>query len=128
MKSQIEILLGEWGRWKRGENRTGLGYPSRSAFQQMRVDGDRAAEVDVALVDDDVRSVDSLVELLHPQARAVLTAHYVRPGAVKTKLDTLRMTRTAYYDCLDFAHQFLGHNWANRAQTKVSGHIARVSG
>lgn len=128
MKSQIEILLGEWGRWKRGENRTGLGYPSRSAFQQMRVDGDRGVEVSVALVDDDVRLIDELIELLHPQAKAVLTAHYVRIGLVKTKRDALKMTRTAYYDCLEFAHQFLGHNWASRSPTKVSGHIAEVSG
>lgn len=38
MKGNLEILLAEWGAWKRGENRNPLGYPGSSAFQQMRVD------------------------------------------------------------------------------------------
>lgn len=128
MKSQIEILLGEWGRWKRGENRTGLGYPSRSAFQQMRVDGDRGVEVEVALIDDDLRRVADEVELLHPDYRAILTAHYVAPGPVKTKADRLSTSVRVYYSTLEHAHRVLSHAMGGRYRTgyepKLCAHIA----
>ncbi|MCX5592038.1 hypothetical protein [Alcaligenes endophyticus] len=127
MKTEVEILLGEWGRWKRGENRTGLGYPSSSAFRE-RVDGERRSEADTPLSGDDVRQLDRLIGMLHPEARAVLAAHYIRIGPAKTKMAALRLGRTAYYGLLDFAHQFLSHQRSIYFQTKVSGHLAQVSG
>lgn len=124
MKSQIEILLGEWGRWKRGENRTGLGYPSRSAFQQMRVDGSRYVWTECFMAEDDVQRLDDLIDFLHPEARAVVTAHYIRPGPVKKKLELLRLSRTLYYSILDFSHQFLSYQLAGKS---LSGDSPRCS-
>lgn len=130
MKSQIEILLGEWGRWKRGENRTGLGYPSRSAFQQMRVDGDRGVEVEVALVDDDLRRVAEEVETLHPDYRAILTAHYVAPGTTQAKAVRLSISMRIYYSTLEHAHRVLSHAMGGRYRAgyepRLGGGVAKV--
>lgn len=130
-KSNIEILLGEWGAWKRGENRSALGYPDQAAFQRMRVDGQRGADPDVLLVDDDLSRLDNQISALFPEARRVITAHYVWPGPVKAKLDRLAISRTGYYDMLDGAHKQLSH-WmgegyafvATKPQTILSGHLA----
>lgn len=103
MKSNIEILLGEWGAWKRGENRSALGYPSASAFQNMRVDGQRSPDPDALLVDDDLCKLDREINAIHPEYRSVLIAHYVRPGPVKSKLDSLRVSRSLYFFRLEFA-------------------------
>lgn len=108
-KSNIEILLGEWGAWKRGENRSVLGYPDQSAFNAMRVDGQRRSDPDVLLVDDDLRRLDVYVSRLFPDVTLALTAHYVWPGPVKAKLDRVRMSRTAYYAHLEYAHKQLSH-------------------
>lgn len=102
-KTNIEILLGEWGRWKRGENRNPLGYPAHSAFMTMRVDGGDTCSPDVLLADDDVRRLDLEVKDIHPEYRAVLIAHYVRIGPVKTKLDRLGISRSLYFFRLEFA-------------------------
>ncbi len=103
MKSNIEILLGEWGSWKRGENRNVLGYPDQSAFQRMRVDGQRGSDPNIPLVDDDIRKADREINAIHPEYRAVLVAHYVRPGPVKAKLDKLGISRSLYFFRLEFA-------------------------
>lgn len=105
-KSNIEILLGEWGAWKRGENygaAVSLGYPGSSAFQNMRVDGGRKTDPNVLLVDDDLRKVDREIDSIHPDYRSVLVAHYVRPGPVKVKLDVLGVSRSLYFFRLEFA-------------------------
>lgn len=130
-KSNIEILLGEWGTWKRGENKSALGYPDQAAFQRMRVDGQRRADPDVLLVDDDLRKLDNQISALFPEARRVITAHYVWPGPVKAKIDRLEISRTCYYDTLDSSHKQLSH-WmgegysfvAAKLQTILSGHLA----
>lgn len=130
-KSNIEILLSEWGAWKRGENRSALGYPSQSAFSAMRVDGQRGAEPDVLLVDDDLRQLDRSVDALFPEAKRIVTAHYVWTGPVKVKLGKVGMSRTGYYDMLDGAHKQLSH-WMGegynfiptKPQTILSGHLA----
>src|SRR5690606_29297844 len=98
-----EILLSEWGAWKRGENRNALGYPAASAFQNMRVDGQRSADPDVLLVDDELMRLDREINAIHPEYRSVLIAHYVRPGPVKAKLDMLGVSRSLYFFRLEFA-------------------------
>lgn len=123
MKQNIEILLGEWGAWKRGENRQALGYPSQSAFMTMRVDGVRGADPDVLLVDDDMRRLDRLILSLFPDAKLAITAHYVWPGPTKEKLARVRMSRTRYYDMLDCAHQQLSH-WMGGNYAVVHVHNA----
>ena len=128
MKQNIEILLSDWGAWKRGENRSALGYPEQSAFTAMRVDGQRRSDPDVFLVDDDMRRLDSWVDQLFPDAKLAVTAHYVWPGPVKSKLDRVRMSRTRYYDMLDCAHQQLSHwmggSYATDDRYILSGHLA----
>ncbi|OZI56752.1 hypothetical protein [Bordetella genomosp. 4] len=131
MKSNIEVLLGEWGAWKRGENRSSLGYPGQSAFQRMRVDGQRRADPYALMVDDDLRKVDEHIARLFPEAHVVVVAHYVWPGPVKTKLDRVKATRTRYYDLLEMAHKQLSHWMGERYQIPcvvpaefiLSGHL-----
>jgi len=125
MKSNIEILLGEWGAWKRGENRSALGYPSASAFQNMRVDGQRSPDPDALLVDDDLRKVDRQISSLFPEARSVIVAHYVWIGPVKIKLDRVQMARTRYYDLLDMAHKQLSH-WMGEGYSVPDNYFVRT--
>src|SRR5690606_526078 len=132
MKSNIEILLGEWGAWKRGENRSSLGYPDQSAFQRMRVDGQRRADPYALMVDDDLRKLDGHIAHLFPEARTIVVAHYVWVGPVKAKLERAQVARTRCYDLLDMAHKQLSH-WMGGSyvlqpckaeQTILSGHLA----
>ena len=127
MKSNIEILLGEWGAWKRGENRSALGYPAQSAFIATRVDGQRTPDPDALLVDDDLRKVDSHINHPFPEARMIVVAHYVWIGPVKVKLDRVRVTRTRYYDLLDMAHKQLGHWMGDGFIPDVEAACASVS-
>jgi len=124
-KSNIEILLGEWGAWKRGENRNPLGYPRHSAFMTPRVDGGDTCSPDVLLADDDVRRLDDWVPVLFPEARLVVTAHYVWPGPVKVKLDRIALSRTRYYDLLDGAHSQLSH-WMGEGYVLVDQNRATI--
>ena len=103
MKSQIEILLGEWGRWKRGENRSVLGYPNKAAFMVMRVDGGTHMDPSEFVSDKEVERLDAEVNAIHPEYRAILSMHYVRPGAIKEKLERLSISRALYYFRLEFA-------------------------
>lgn len=124
-KSNIEILLGEWGAWKRGENRSTLGYPDHANFNQMRVDGQRRAEPDVLMVDDDLRLLDRHIGNLFPEVRAALTAHYVWIGVVKAKLDRVKMSRTGYYAHLEYAHKQLSH-WMGAGYTIPDDYFVRT--
>lgn len=110
MKTNLEILLSEWGEWQAGMNRSGLGLPSQSAFARMRVDHDRAAtSPDVKLVDDDMRRVDAAINDLHADMRVVMVAHYVWGGPVKTKADRLKLQPRVYYFALEHGHKQLSH-------------------
>lgn len=126
MKTRLEILLGEWGCWKRGENRSALGLPSQSAFQNMRVDGMCAPEAEALLVDDELRRLDEWIDTLYPDAKAVVIAQYVWPGLVKQKIDRLGLSRPTYYFRLEFALKQLDHLMYGVA-TKVSRQVAQVS-
>lgn len=132
MKQNIEILLGEWGYWKRGENRSALGYPDSSSFHKMRVDGQRRSDPDAMLVDDDLRQLDRHIFKLYPEVRVVIIAHYVWAGPVKAKLERVQLSRTAYYANLDFAHKQLSHamggEYEPNVPTILSGHLAQLSG
>lgn len=124
-KSNIEILLGEWGAWKRGENRNALGYPAQAAFQNLKVDGQRRSDPYALLVDDDLQKLDRNINALFPEARRVITAHYVWPGPVKTKLDRLAISRTGYYDMLDCGHKQLSH-WMGEGYSVPENYFVRT--
>lgn len=107
-KSNIEILLSEWGAWKRGENRRALGFPSQAAFHNVVVDGSsKVPEPDVLLVDDDLNRLDEAINKLHPDMRVVIIAHYVWIDPVKVKIDKLKISRTVYYRHYEFSHKQL---------------------
>lgn len=126
-KSNIEVLLGEWGAWKRGENRRALGYPSQSAFHNVVVDGQgKVAEPDVLLVDDDLNRLDRHMDALFPEARRIVTAHYVWVGPVKAKLDRLNISRTGYYDMLDCGQKQLSH-WMGSGYDVPNDYFVRTS-
>lgn len=130
MKSNIEILLGEWGAWKRGENRSSLGYPGQSAFQRMRVDCERRPDPYALMVDDDLRRVDQIIEGMHGDYRAVLVAQYVATGPVKVKADRLRTSTRVYYTILEHAHRSLAHSmggiYIKGFTPKLCAHVAEL--
>ena len=130
MKSNIEVLLGEWGAWKRGENRAALGYPDQSAFVRMRVDGARRADPYALLVDDDLRRLDEeLIPGLHPDYKTILACHYIKNGPVKTKAYELKISVRLYYTTLEHAHKALAHQMGGRYaqgfEPKLCAHIER---
>jgi len=108
-RTNLEILLSEWGELKARENRPGLGYPAESTFAQMRVDGQRRADPDVFLADDDIRRLDVAIGELHPDMRVVVTAHYIWAGPVKTKAWRLGIQPRVYYFHVEFAHKELAN-------------------
>lgn len=127
MKSNIEILLGEWGAWKRGENRSSLGYPDQAAFQRMRVDGQRRSDPHALLVDDDLMRADQFIGCMHGDYKAVLTVHYVASGPVKTKAHRLKTSTRIYYTILEHAHRSLAHSmggkYNNDFTPKLCAHV-----
>jgi hypothetical protein len=131
MRTNLEILLGDWGRWKVIQDDEACGLPREAAFTKERVDNGSGYDSDfiyAPLVDDDVRRVDQAILHLHPDYRVVLVAHYKWAGPVKVKLDTLGLSRTAYFDTLKFCHSQLSHDMGGRYmcgyETKSSGLIA----
>lgn len=130
-KSNIEILLGEWGAWKRGENRRALGLPSQSAFHNVVVDGSgRLPEPEVLLVDDDLNRLDREIERLHSDYKVALVMQYIKIGPVKTKAYELKISVRSYYLILENAHkvlaQSMGGIYLNGIESKVCTHVARV--
>lgn len=127
MKSNIEILLGEWGAWKRGESRSSLGYPDQAAFQRMRVDGNRRSDPYALMVDDDLRKVDGLIDGLAQDYRSILVAHYIAIGQVKVKADRLKTSTRVYYTILEHAHRSLSHSMGGKYNTdfqpKLCAHV-----
>ena len=126
-RTNLEILLSEWGELKARENRPGLGYPAESTFAQMRVDGQRRADPEVFLADDDIRRLDVAIGELHPDMRAVITAHYIWPGPVKVKADRLGVSPRTYYSNLEFAEKTLAYRMGGRYEvgyeTKLCAHV-----
>ncbi|MCX5592810.1 hypothetical protein [Alcaligenes endophyticus] len=130
MKNRLKILLGEWGRWKRTENRTGLGYPSRSAFHQERVDGSRYYEASAPLVDDELRQLDDAIGSLYPDYQAILRVEYIAPGVTKVKADRMKISVRIYYTNLEHAHKNLAQAMGSRYQigfeSKLCAHVDLV--
>lgn len=131
MKTNLEILLGEWGRWQAGMNRTGLGYPSTSAFTQERVQSSANRDnLYVLMADDDMRRVDCAIAKLYPDMRSVIIAHYVGTGPVKVKAHRLGISIRVYYSTLEFAEKQLAHamsgHYATGYEPKVCAHIAEM--
>lgn len=114
-KSNIEILLSEWGAWKRGENRHALGFPRQSAFHNVVVDGGgQAAAPDVLLVDDDLNRLDRAIDSLHPDMRLVIVVHYIWAGLTKVKIEKINISRSTYYRHYEFSHKQLAQALGGR--------------
>lgn len=107
MRTRLELLLGDWGRWKCRENASPLGYPTEAAFAKDKVDhgGWGSVSPDVPLVDDDLRRADVAINGLHPNGRLMVIAHYIWIGPVKMKADKMRMSPARYYFRLAAAHE-----------------------
>lgn len=108
-RTNLEILLSEWGHWQVAQAAIGLGFPRESPFSQMRVDGQRRSDPEVFLADDDMRRADVAIGELHPDMRAVITAHYIWPGPAKTKAWRLGIQPRVYYFHVEFAHKELAN-------------------
>lgn len=103
-RTNLEILLSDWGHWQVAQAAIGLGFPKEAPFSQMRVDGQRRSDPEVFLADDDIRRLDVAIGELHPDMRVVVTAHYVWPGLDKQRYGRLGMSRSNYYHHLQFSH------------------------
>lgn len=119
MRTNLEILLGEWGRAQDIRRDKALGYPTAAAFSKERVDHDGwgYSGPEVCAADGDMLRIDDAINHLHPDMRVVITAHYVWSGPVKRKADLLKIARTAYYETLEYAHKQLSHSMGGRYET-----------
>lgn len=111
MRTNLEILLSEWGHRQDIRRDRALGYPTAAAFSKERVDHDGwgYSGPEACAADGDMLRIDDAINHLHPDMRVVITAHYTWAGPVKTKHDKLRLSRAAYYFRLEAAHMQLSH-------------------
>lgn len=109
MKSNLEILLGEWGIWKAREEAQSLGYPSHAAFTEERVDSQRRVDITDFIVDEPLRKVDAIIQASHPDILKVITAHYKWTGSSKAKIERLHVSKTWFYNQLETAHHMIGY-------------------
>lgn len=111
MRTNLEILLSDWGRANAIRKAGALGYPTSAAFSKERVqhDGWGYSGPEACAMDGEIARVDQAIDNLHPDMRVVITAHYTWAGPVKTKHDKLRLSRAAYYFRLEAAHMQLSH-------------------
>ncbi len=133
MRTNLEILLAEWGRRQDITKDGGLGFPSRSAFAREKVDYDGYgySRPEACLPDPDLSRLDSAIDGLHPDGRVIIAFHYARPGPVKKKHEKLNLSRAAYYFRLEAAHLQLSHamggHYATGYEPILSRHVDEVS-
>lgn len=128
MRTNLEILLSDWGRWKATQDDAGLGYPSEAAFSKMRVDCDGYTGRPLQTVDEDVIRVNGAIGRLHPSYQKIIRIQYVHPGSWKVKPDLAGLSKTAYFEALKFSHTQLSHDmggtYSYGYQEKCSGTVA----
>lgn len=134
MRTNLEILLSEWGRRQDIRRDKALGYPTASAFSKERVDqggyGWGYTGPEACAADGDMVRIDDAINHLHPDMRVVITAHYVWAGPVKTKADRLRVEKRIYYFTLEHAHkqlsQAMGGVYTTGYEPKLCTHLEQV--
>lgn len=132
MRTNLEILLSDWGRRQDISRDGALGYPKASAFTKERVnyDGYGYSGPESCAADGDMVKVDESISHLHPDMRVIIIAHYVLAGPVKKKAADLRMSNRDYYYALDSAHKHLSHNmggiYATGYEPKLCAHVAAL--
>lgn len=108
-KTTIGSRLNEWARWKLASG-VALGYPSRSAFTQTKVDNQRTKE-SYASVDHECSAmndaVDSLPHLHHIIIRVEYLSGY-KDTAVKAY--NVGVSKRAYYNYLDEAKKLIANS------------------
>jgi hypothetical protein len=132
MRTNLELLLSDWGRRQDIRRDKALGYPTAAAFSKERVDHDGwgYSGPEACAADGDMLRVDGAINSLHPDMRVIITAHYVWAGPVKKKADMLHMSNRDYYYALEAAHKHLAHNmggvYAKGYEPKLCAHVAAL--
>lgn len=132
MRTNLEILLSEWGHRQDIRRDRALGYPTAAAFSKERVDHDGwgYSGPEACAADGDMLRIDDAINHLHPDMRVVITAHYVWNGPVKTKAAKLHMSNRDYYYALEAAHKHLSHSMGGKYETgyepKLCAHVESV--
>lgn len=98
--SALADLLQRWALWCIAGNRAGLGYAMVGYAE--RIGTSWSTDNTPPPVDPDVLRVDSCIRRLPPDHRAVIVAHYLQPGPVLVKRCRLGISRSSYYEALDF--------------------------
>lgn len=127
MRTNLELLLSDWGRRQDIERDRALGYPSQAAFAKERVDHDAYgySGPEALLPDADILRLDKAINSLHPDGRVIIVYHYVVSGPVKAKHDKLGLSRAAYYFRLEAAHLQLSHSLGGRYATGYEPILSR---
>jgi hypothetical protein len=134
MRTNLEILLSDWGRRQDIRRDKALGYPTSSAFTKERVDhndyGWGYTGPEACAADGDMARIDDAINHLHPDMRVVITAHYVWAGPVKTKADRLHVEKRVYYFTLEHAHkqlsQHMGGVYTTGYEPKLCTHLEQA--
>ncbi len=89
-------LLTRWGKWAMAR---GLGYPSISAHESLRI----GSVFDLGDLPPDIYAVDIAVQKALPQHKLILVEHYTKTGTIREHAARLRLRKSTYFDRLELA-------------------------
>lgn len=84
--------LAEWGRWVRAD---GIGYPTHSAHETIRIGSVFSIDRDLP---DDLQAVDVVIVRAPPDIKAILVEHYTKQASIRQHAARLGLKRSTYFD------------------------------
>ena len=120
-KSTIGSRLNEWARWKLSSG-VALGYPTRSAFTQTKVDNQNTKESYVGM-DKECSAMNDAVDRLPHLHNIIIRVEYLSGYKdLAVKAYNVGVSKRAYYNYLDHAKQLIANS------LNISLHNVHTSG
>lgn len=104
---RIREMLNEWAEWNR--DRSGLSFPSRSAFTIERVQISGAASQAGGEMPIDIRKLNGEIDKLAPGFKRIIALEYLDGRPQKAKAAELSIPREVFSARLRFIHEHLNH-------------------
>lgn len=104
---RIREMLNEWAEWNR--DRSGLSFPSRSAFTIERVQTSGAASQAGGEMPIDIRKLNGEIDKLAPGFKRIIALEYLDGRPQKAKAADLNIPREVFSARLRFIHEHLNH-------------------
>ncbi len=110
----VDELLTEWAAWVVKANQGKLGYALSGYAERI---GTSATADHVPDVNADVSRIDTMIRALPGLLFEIIWLHYVVPGGVKSKRDT--MSETEYFARVRLAKDVLRNAWDHSCEKKL---------